>query len=145
MNLGFYIDQVNGEENNVAIFNALNKGIENGDLDNASVFYKEIGHNPVEPKFSLFNSSDIWYYTGTLIATSIDTLTDAIKAINKYDLVYLFSKKTKYSIFHLISIIQNCKVIVSTKEDEQEFYRVTGIKPIYLENLEADTIKKGLQ
>ena len=101
MNVAFYISQINQDKKTVEIFNGLNADLESGSIDNGSVFYKEIGQSAVEPKFGMFNSTDIWHFTGTLVATSMETFLDAIKAVNKYSLAYLFYGDNNHDVFAL--------------------------------------------
>jgi hypothetical protein len=144
MNIAFYINQINQEEKTVELFNRMNDDIESGAIDNGSVFYKEIGHNAVEPKFGMFNSTDIWHYTGTLIATSMETFLDALKAVNKYTLAYLFYGDQKHDVFSLIGMSRTTKILTTTEEDQKEVYRLTGLKPVLLENVNPSTIQKAL-
>ena len=144
MNVAFYINQINQEEKTVELFNRMNDDIESGAIDNGSVFYKEIGQNAVEPKFGMFNSTDIWHYTGTLIATSMETFLDALKAVNKYTLAYLFYGDQKHDVFSLIGMSRTTKILTTTEEDQKEVYRLTGLKPVLLENVNPSTIQKAL-
>lgn len=144
MNIAFYINQINQEEKTVELFNRMNDDIESGAIDNGSVFYKEIGQNPIEPKFGMFNSTDIWHYTGTLIATSMETFLDALKAVNKYTLAYLFYGDQKHDVFSLIGMSRTTKILTTTEEDQKEVYRLTGLKPVLLENVNPSTIQKAL-
>jgi len=145
MNVAFYIDQINQQERTVEIFNALNVDVESGAIDNGSVFYKEIGPSLVEPKFGMFNSTDIWHFTGTLIATSMETFLDAIKAVNKYTLAYLFYGDSIYDVFSLIGMSRTTKILTTTEEDQKEVYRLTGLKPILLESISPSAIHKVIE
>lgn len=144
MNVAFYINQINQDEKTVEIFNGLNADIESGAIDNGSVFYKEIGPSTVEPKFGMFNSTDIWHFTGTLIATSMETFLDAIKAVNKYTLAYLFYGDNKHDVFSLIGMSRTTKILTTTEEDQQEVYRLTGLKPILLESVSPSVIQRAI-
>jgi len=144
MNLAFYINQINQQEKTVELFNGMNSDIENGAIDNGSVFYKEIGQNPIEPKFGMFNSTDIWYYTGILITTSMETFIDALKAVNKYTLAHLFYSDEKHDVFSLIGMSKSVKILTTTEQDQKEVYRLTGVKPVLLENVNPSTIQKAL-
>ena len=132
MNVAFYINQINKDEKTVAIFNGLNADIESGAIDNGSVFYKEIGQNPVEPKF------------GKKGITFSDEFFDAIKAVNKYSLVYLFDGSKRHDVFSLIGMSKATKILTTTEEDQKEVYRLTGFKPILLENVNPSTVQKAL-
>ena len=144
MNVAFYINQINQDEKTVEIFNGLNADIESGAIDNGSVFYKEIGPSTVEPKFGMFNSTDIWHFTGTLIATSMETFLDAIKAVNKYTLAYLFYGDNKHDVFSLIGMSRTTKILTTTEEDQQEVYRLTGLKPILLESVSPSAVQRAI-
>lgn len=144
MNIAFYINQINQDEKTVEIFNALNTDIESGAIDNGSVFYKEIGPSAVEPKFGMFNSTDIWHFTGTLIATSMETFLDAIKAVNKYTLAYLFYGDNKHDVFSLIGMSRTTKILTTTEEDQREVYRLTGLKPILLESVSPSAVQRAI-
>ena len=145
MNVAFYINQINQDEKTVEIFNGLNADIESGAIDNGSVFYKEIGPSTVEPKFGMFNSTDIWHFTGTLIATSMETFLDAIKAVNKYTLAYLFYGDNKHDVFSLIGMSRTTKILTTTEEDQQEVYRLTGLKPILLESVSPSVVQRAIR
>lgn len=144
MNIAYYIDQINQKEKITEIFNRMNDDIASGAIDNGSVFYKEIGPTEVQPKFGMFNSTDIWNFTGTLIATSMETFLDAIKAVNKYSLVYLFYGDVNYDISALIGISKNTKILTLTKQDQKEVYRLTGVKPILVEDVSPSKIQKAI-
>jgi len=144
MNVAFYINQINQDEKTVEIFNALNTDIESGAIDNGSVFYKEIGPSTVEPNFGMFNSTDIWHFTGTLIATSMETFLDAVKAVNKYTLAYLFYGDNKHDVFSLIGMSRTTKILTTTEEDQKEVYRLTGLKPILLESVSPSAVQRAI-
>lgn len=144
MDVAFYVNQISNDEKMTDLFNRMNSDVESGAIDNGSIFYKDIGPSPVEPKFGMFNSTDIWHYTGTLIATSMDTFLDAFKAVNKYTLAYLFYKDSKYDVFSLIGMSRTTKILTTTEEDQKEVYRLTGLKPILLDNVNPSTIQRAL-
>ena len=144
MDVAFYVNQISNDEKMTDLFNRMNSDVESGAIDNGSIFYKNIGPSLVEPKFGMFNSTDIWHYTGTLIATSMDTFLDAFKAVNKYTLAYLFYKDSKYDVFSLIGMSRTTKILTTTEEDQKEVYRLTGLKPILLDNVNPSTIQRAL-
>ena len=144
MNIAYYINQINEEEKTTELFNKMNEDLENGAIDNGSVFYKEIGPSLIQPKFGMFNSTEIWHFTGTLIATSMETFLDAVKAVNKYSLAYLFYGDVGRDVFALIGISKNTKILTTTEDDQKEVYRLTGKKPILLEDVSPSKIQKAL-
>lgn len=143
MNVAFFIDQIDEGKKNSQIFNSLNDDLEKGKIKNGSIFFKEVGFSPVLPRFAMFNSTDIWNFTGTLIATSISTFRYAMKAVNNYDLIYYFNKE-KADVFSLNHIMKTGKVIVDNEEDEREIYRLTNKKPILVSDFKPHKILETL-
>lgn len=135
MNIAFYIDSLGQNEQNQEIFNLMNEAVENDLVSDASLFYNNISFNPYDSKFGIFNSTDIWNYTGTLIATTINNAIFSSKIVNKFKLAYLYKKES--NVFGLIEVMNSCPVITTNKEDYNEVYRLTGKKPLKLKKLEV--------
>ena len=89
MNLGFFVPTSAGTPQNTKIYNFLNNSVE--DLTSASVFFNDTGFNPVAPRFGMFDSADMWSFSGNLICTTIDNLRRAVSTVNNIKLAYLFS------------------------------------------------------
>ena len=79
-----------------------------------------VGH---QGKFGQFNSTDIWFFTGKLIATTLRNLGIAHNAVNKFDLFYLFDEKDKDPL-SLLGFAGSIPVIAKTKEDGKRYYRL---------------------
>jgi len=141
MNIGFYINTVGATDQNGEIFNALSDAINNDDITDASVFYNDIDYNPIKPKFGLFNATELWAFTGILIATTLENVMRASKVVNKFKLLYLHDNKEK-NLFMLLDIVNNTPVIVRNEKDSNEIYRLTGKKPEIVPKL---SIKKILE
>ena len=141
MNVGFYIHSVGSTGENDEIYEALNKAIENNDVTDASVFFNDIDFNPVKPKFGMFNATDIWAFTGLLVATTLDNVLRASKIVNKFKLLYLHNNKEK-NLFALLDIVNRIPILVKNETDSSEIYRLTGKKPKMIPNL---SIKKMLE
>lgn len=122
--IAFYVDSLAESELNTKIFNFLNQATNNPNINDVSLFYNNINFNSNIAKFGIFNSTDLWNYTGLLVATTVDNVNFAKKIANKFKLVYLFTKQ-KFNI-HLMDIIKDVEVIVSSEEDQKEFFRLTG-------------------
>ena len=143
MNVAFYLNQINEEQNTTDLFNKINEDIESGAIDNGSVFYKEIGRSAVEPKFGMFNSTDIWHFTGNLIATSISNVHKALKSVNKFKLSYLYDPAEK-NLIGLLELVGRVNIIARNEEEGKEFYRLTGEKPKVLSSFSVKNIKQVL-
>jgi len=143
MNLAFYIDSIGKSDQNEEIFNCMNEAVEYDVVSDASLFYNNISYNPYESKFGIFNSTDIWNYTGLLVATDINNAMFANKIVNKFKLAYLYKKDA--NVLGLINVINACPVITVNKDDYNEVFRLTGKKPIKLKKLDAKKIIEVLK
>ena len=134
MKLSFYVENTNSTPLNMEIYTALNKLKENNAVEDATLFFNNIDFIPVSPKFGLFDSADLWYYTGTVVTTSLDNLMRAASSVNKFKIIHLYDSLQKD--LHKVLLSTNHKVITKTEEDQKEYYRLTGVKPDLVENLE---------
>lgn len=139
MNLAFYIDSLGGSELNKKIFDCLNGAVKKQNVKDVSLFYNNIDYNPYESKFGQFNATDIWNYTGILIATTIKNIAFASKIVNKFQLYFLYTGENKEDLLALITTSQMVPVFCSTEAAGQEFYRLTGKKAKLLD-LTADSL-----
>ena len=141
MNIGFYVDSVAATPQNGIIFEVLNEAVENNDVTDASLFYNDIDYNPIKPQFGMFNSTDLWSFTGLLIATSLDNVIKAARVVNKFKLIYLYNKEEK-NLLMLLDSINLAPIVTTDENDAKEVYRLTGRKPTLLPSL---SIKKILE
>ena len=129
MNIGFYIDSLKGEPETVDLYQSLNRLTESDEVSDVSLFYNAADFNPEQPKFGLFNSTEIWCFTGALIATSLANASLASNVINKFKLYYLYDKNDK-DVFQLISLPKTVPILAKTEEDAKYIFRVSG-KPAH--------------
>lgn len=144
MNLGFFIQSCAGTPQNTRIYKFLNEAMETNALRDATVFFNDIGFNPVTPKFGMFDGADLWNFKGNLICSSIENLRKAVSTVNAIKIAYLFSSSDsvqKY-IFDFINIAKSYKVITTNLVDQNTFYRLTGVKPILIENWSIPQLKE---
>lgn len=139
MNLGFYIDSQQQSETTNKVYTALNNLVEQNKVDNASLFFNDIDHNPIIPKFGCFNSTDIWYFTGNLIITSIKNALSLDKVINKFKPFFLYDSE-RNSALELISIGNQMTIITQSKEDADYIKRVTGFDSKTLQDGKIESI-----
>jgi hypothetical protein len=128
MNIGFYVDSLEGTPETIELYKSLNKLVENKTVDDVSLFYNKVNFNPEQPKFGVFNSTETWCFTGTLIVTRIENVKKVQSVVNKAKVVYLYDKRDR-NVFDLISLSGDIPVIAKTKEDAEYIYRVSG-KPV---------------
>ena len=134
MKLSFYIHRTDASPENVYIYNSLNKLIDDGKVEDANVFFNDVSYNPVTPKFGIFDAANIWNYTGVLVCTTVQNLVKATKAVNKMKPVFLYDRNQKAHPYSLMGITQ--PVVVFNEEDSKEFYRLTGLEALLIEDFE---------
>ena len=138
MNLGFYVKSGNAEGVNGKIYMCLNEAIANKSVKDASVFFDNIDYNPMKTNFGMFNSTDIWHFTEDLITTSIETTINALKAVNRFNLSYLYTRDD-IDVLKLIDISSRVNVIAGSETDSDHFYRLTGKKPKLLKDFTVES------
>jgi hypothetical protein len=143
MNIGFYVNSTGATEQNGEIFNALNEALENKEVKDASVFYNDIDYIAITPKFGMFNSTDIWSFTGTLVATTSENVIRASQIVNKFKLLYLYDGQEK-NLMMLIETANKAPIIVRNKKDSSEIYRLTGKKPTLLPELSIKNLLEAI-
>lgn len=142
-NVGFYIKKIDSSERNVNVFNALNSALLDNDVRDASVFFNDVEHNPVTPRFGLFNSADIWAFTGILFSHSLENSLTAKGIVNKFKLFHVFNSSEDKNLMNLIVVSNDVDVVTCNEEDSKEYYRLTGKKPVV--QFENSTIKHMLE
>jgi hypothetical protein len=141
MNLGFYIDTINNNPVNIIVYEVLNNAIKTNKVKDCSLFFNNTGFNPSKTEFAQFNATEIWHFTGTLIATTIENVLFASKIINKFKLMYLFNSEDK-NLVGLLKINKQVPILTMSQQDYDYVYRVTGNEPILVNGLEIDEILK---
>ena len=128
MNIGFYVDSINANSPNDVIFKALNEAVTNHEATDASVFYNDIDFNPMETKFGMFNSTDLWAFTGVLVSTTVANTMRALKVVNKLQTMYLYNEADEghRDLLGLLQIAGRVKIITRSKQENQKVYRLTG-------------------
>lgn len=144
MKLGFYVDTNGGTPQNTEIYNFLNDAVDKKEVEDAAVFFNTINFNPVQPKFGMFDATELWSFTGNLITTSVMNTVKAKNVVNKFKMAYLFNSqdKNEQSLFELARIANEMKVLVTNELDEKEFYRLTGVAPHQLDGFSLQEISE---
>ena len=143
MNLGLYIDSLSEDSTTKEIYTSLNSAITDEKLRDANVFYNKINFNPQVAKFGIFNATEIWCFTGDLIATTLENVMFAKKIVNKFRLFYLFNKQDK-DIMSLISLENSVGVLTRNQDESDYVFRVTGKRPKVLNSLSVEDIKGAI-
>lgn len=127
MNLGIYVPTLRDPDIIKDVFAAVNHGIDNEILSDASIFFDDISHTEHSVNCGVFNSTELWNFRGTLITTNTSTTLSAKKIVNNIDLYYYYGLEDNISPLSLIFLIKDrLKVICNSPESKQDFYRKTG-------------------
>lgn len=137
MNIAFYVDSLAENEQTKQIYKCLNDAIKEQKVSDASVFYNTPAFNLDAAKFGLFNSTELWSFTGLLVNTTIQGAIYSLNVVNKFKPVYLFKKDR--DVMGLIHLASKMPILVTNGQDEQEVYRLTGKRPKLL-NLDAESL-----
>jgi hypothetical protein len=125
MNIGFYINNLQDQElvNKVVTETQINKKY----LSNISIFYDNVGPFPFGYDVALFNSTELWSFTGNLIVFSEDSWLKTDKIINKFTTFLYYEPANIRNTLSLFNVVnRGCKIIPSTEEHKKEFHRLTG-------------------
>ena len=130
MNIGVYIPHLAKNQAVVDMAKMLNKAVQSNEVSDACVFYDSIGPNDQHCEFAIFNSTDIWNFTGKLITTTIETTAKAIKVGNKFSVFFYYGFEGKKDVLGLLSVANNedVEIICRSEDDANELYRLTGKK-----------------
>lgn len=147
MNIGFYINATNAHAPNDEIFRVLNEAVDNQEVTDASVFYNDVDFNPAKTKFGMFNSTDLWAFTGVLVATTLANTIRALQIVNKLKPVYLYNKEDPghKDLMALIQVQSKVKIITRSEKENQEVYRLTGENTAVIPDLKITKIFEAIQ
>lgn len=130
MNLGIYIDSLSNEKLLSEINDLVSQNINKKDIYDISVFFNEIDFNPYRINCGIFNSTELWSFSGELVVTSLNSLATANKIVNNINLYYYFGLEEKPNVFQLIELSKIAKIVCRSEKDKKEFYRLTGKSPL---------------
>jgi hypothetical protein len=125
MNIGFYINDLKDQDlvNKIITETQINKKY----ISSTSIFYDNVGPFPFGYEVALFNSTELWAFTGKLIVFSEDLWTKANNIINKFETYLYYDQDNVNNVLSLFKMIDSdCKVVPSSEESVKEFYRLTG-------------------
>ena len=100
-----------------------------GKFRDISIFYDNIAFNPDQTKCGMFNSTELWSFSGTLIVTSLRSLATALKVVNKINIVYYNGWENIDNALDFVMLLQNSniKVYARSEREAKQIYRLTGL------------------
>ena len=124
MNLGVYLPLLQKDILSV-ILAEIKSGLDSGKLRDASIFYDDVG--PIEPHnvCGMFNSVELWKFTGKLVTFSPDSMMKANAVSNKFKTIYCHGL-VQYDVLSLLASLKTPHCIAITPDAEKDFKRVTG-------------------
>lgn len=124
MHIGFYIPSLGASEFNIKLFNKLNDIVDSNTFDDVCVFYDDLNHNPINPKFGVFNSAELWSFTGVLFISSFNMIPQVENTVNKFKTVVIYDGTR--DLFNILQNINSYEVVTQSQEDYDYLRRVTG-------------------
>ena len=146
MNLGVYTNTLGNSEDLLSAVKGIGDGLKERKLDDASIFYDSASLDFPEAGIScgLFNSTDLWNFTGSLVATDLDCAKNALSMVNKFNVIYYYGWDTKYKVntIALLEVALNDKVktICRTEGDLKKFKRLTGKDAAVVEDFDINQL-----
>ena len=146
MNIGIYLRQASAAdsagEKLQSLIEQLNSKLSDGSVEDASIFYDSIGHISTVPNFGIFNSTDIWAFTGNLITTCSQTTMTCKSIVNKFKHYYYYNPLQEKDALQVIQAAGgDVKIICASNEDAKELVRITGVEPeAVVENFDIDKL-----
>ena len=130
MNIGLYIDSL-GDEKAIKIFiDTIEQGFLSNKLDDASIFYDSVSFTPFNFPCGLFNSTELWNFSGKLLVFSLESLRNAVKIVNNIEIYYVFGFEESINILAMLDLVSSNEISVITKNNlgMLNFYRISGKK-----------------
>jgi hypothetical protein len=135
MNIGIYVDSLDNAQHLEHIANFVNNTIRNKEVRDCSIFYDDVGYIPFKINCGIFNSTDIWNFSGNLIVTSLNTINKAVNIVNNIDMYYYNGWEESYKVLDLLFALENkMHVICQNEIGANKFYRITGKHPVGITN-----------
>jgi|TARA_B100001113_G_C21095660_1_gene616454 hypothetical protein len=144
MNFGFYISNVKKDEQALNSFApVIASALEDGTLSDSSIFFDVSGSCFPELKCGMFNSTDLAHFKGSLFFIEQNLIRKITNCINKIDIFlgYGFGQRDVLNILFLLNQKAKVSIIARTKGDEEDIYRITGVKAIGTAETPEDIIK----
>lgn len=144
MNIGLYVDSLENEKPIKLFIDTVEQGFISNIFDDASIFYDSIGFTPFSFPCGLFNSTELWNFSGKLLVFSIESLRNAINIVNDIEIYYIFGFEESLNILSMLDLLSNneVSVITNTNINQLNFYRISGKSTIG--SLEEKTLMRLL-
>lgn len=131
MNIGIYINNLGNHDQLEHITKEINRGLENKEIDDASIFYDGVAHNPYQVNCGTFNSTDLWNFHGSLVVSNLGNAFMAMGIVNNIDIYYYYNWEEGKNTIDVINLLnRGVKVICRNEADAENLFRITGKKSV---------------
>jgi hypothetical protein len=135
-NIGIFIENIGDYEISNDAFEALNS-VDRAKVKDRALFFENVGPKPTNADFALFNSTEVWHFTGNLIVTFLEGLKFLNSTVNNKTIFFFYNSKEQAAnkdLFGLIEAIgkDNVYIAVKDEKDHAEVLRLTGDTPIII-------------
>lgn len=131
MNIGVYVESITDEDIVGYAIESIEIGFNTNQIDDATIFYDSVGFTPFFFPCGLFNSTELWNFSGTLITFSLNSLKSALSIVNNIDIYYCYGWEEKTNVLSLLDTLSkhpNVKLISKNGEFAKNLFRITGKK-----------------
>lgn len=138
MNLGIYIPSL-GDELFEQSVQEISRGLKAGLISDASIFYDNIAPIKVSVPCGLFNATDLWNFSGNIVALSVDSAIMTCRVVNNNRVFfgYGWGQKNTFAIMNLV-YKHGVQTICKNENLYKDFYRLTAKNPLgHTHNLEG--------
>ena len=135
MNVGFYISSLSQDKQLDCIFSEIARYTKESTLQDASIFYNDVGPYPKPFLCGAYNAVDLWSFEGSLITTGMDNTSFALGIVNKFKTFqYCDISFKKNLLLFLMNAGKTDGIVCDNEETANEVYRLTGKKPLGVSN-----------
>lgn len=131
MNIGVYVESITDEDIIGYAIESIEIGFNTNQIDDATIFYDSVGFTPFFFPCGLFNSTELWNFSGTLVTFSLNSLKSALSIVNNIDIYYCYGWEDKTNVLSLLDTLSknpNVKLISKNGEFSKNLFRITGKK-----------------
>jgi len=131
INLGVYMNSLGDPTLSKDIFTEIGRGLNENLIEDASIFYDQIGHLEDPAPCGLFHSSDLWNFEGHLLILSISSALRIVNIANHIQIILGYGWGQKNTLATL-KILEDKKVntICHSESLANDFYRISGRQAI---------------
>jgi len=127
INFGIYMNSLGDPTLSKNIFTEISRGLKENLIEDASIFYDQIGHLEDTPPCGLFHSSDLWNFEGHLMVLSISSALRVLNIANHIQIIlgYGWGEKNTLATLKILED-KNVHTLCYSEDLANDFYRISG-------------------